>query len=123
MGTREEVSLRSLKDSKDSEVQAGAELGELGRRGRYQRRARPTCLDGKDGEGASYGAPRRGLCRWGPAERLPLRPTHVGRGDCAGVGLGNALVGEPRDMEASKGAVPTGGVREGCPSIQSSGPY
>ncbi len=33
MGTREEVSLRGLKDSKDSEVQAGAELGELERRG------------------------------------------------------------------------------------------
>ena len=68
MGTREEVSLRSLKDSKDSEVQAGAELGELGRRGRYQRRARPTCLDGEDGEGASYGAPRRRLRRCGPRE-------------------------------------------------------
>lgn len=70
MGTREEVSLRSLKDSKDSEVQAGAELGELGRRGRYQRRARPTCLDGEYGEGASYGAPRRGMRRWMPAEPL-----------------------------------------------------
>lgn len=34
MGTKEEVSLRSLKDSKDSEVQAGAEPWELGcRRG------------------------------------------------------------------------------------------
>lgn len=65
MGTREEVSLRNLKDSKDSEVQAGAELGELARRGRYQRRARPTCLDGEDGEGASYGAPRRGMRRCG----------------------------------------------------------
>lgn len=90
MGTREEVSLRSLKDSKDSEVQAGAELGELGRRGRYQRRARPTCLDGEYGEGASYGAPRRGMRRCGPGEHL---------------------VGEPRDMEASKGAVPTGSPR------------
>lgn len=90
MGTREEVSLRSLKDSKDSEVQAGAELGELGRRGRYQRRARPTCLDGKDGEGASYGAPRRGMRRCGA------------RGTPRWGGL---------DVEASKGAVPTGSPR------------
>lgn len=74
MGTREEVSLRSLKDSKDSEVQAGAELGELGRRGRYQRRARPTCLDGEDGEGASYGAPRRGMRRCGPRDAFRYDP-------------------------------------------------
>lgn len=86
MGTREEVSLRSLKDSKDSEVQAGAELGELGRRGRYQRRARPTCLDGEDGE------------------RLLRSPQE-----------GNAPVDACRtppwgglDMEASIGTMPTG---------------
>lgn len=102
MGTREEVSLRSLKDSKDSEVQAGAELGELGV------------------GGAINGEPDRHALM-GRMGRAP--PTEPPGGDCAGVGLGNALVGEPRDMEASKGAVPTGGVREGCPSIQSSGPY
>ena len=85
MGTREEVSLRSLKDSKDSEVQAGAELGELGRRGRCQRRARPTCLDGKDGEDASYKDPQErtvpvgawGTPRWGGLD--------LGRPGCGGV--------------------------------------
>ena len=92
MGTKEEVSLRSLKDSKDSEVQAGAELGELGRRGRYQRRARPTCLDGEDGERLLRSPQEGNAPVWGPGN------TSLGRSGCGGVERSCA------DRESERGA-------------------
>ena len=71
MGTREEVSLRGLKDLKDSEVESGAEPWELGcRRGAVNGEPDRHALTERAGRVPPTENPGRGLRRWMPAEPL-----------------------------------------------------